>query len=278
MSQVERLYGDLAWLWPLVSPPEEYVSEASEFLRVIRKYARRQVESLLDLGCGAGHNDATLQQHFQVTGVDLSQPMLQQARRLVPEALFLQGDMRSLELEQRFDAVIIADSIGYMLDEVDLLAAFRTAYNHLKPGGVFCTYAEETPERWEQNGVYSETFHQGDLDVVMVENYYDPDPLDTTYEITFVYLIRQKGELRIETDHHKNGIFAVDTWIRLLKEAGFQVKMDIFRVAEAPDTRDPHDLKTVYDEQGDQGGSSMRGGQSDLGEDGFPFFIGIRPE
>ena len=278
MSQTERLYGDLAWLWPLVSPPEEYVSEANEFLRVIRKHARRQVDSLLDLGCGAGHNDATLQQYFQVTGVDLSQPMLEQARRLVPDALFLQDDMRSLELEQRFDAVIVANSIGYMLDEADLLAAFRTAYKHLKPGGVFCTYAEETPERWEQNGVYSETFHQGDLDVVMVENYFDPDLHDTTYEITFIYLIRKKGELRIETDHHKNGIFPVDTWIRLLKEAGFQVKMDIFHVLEADEIQDMHSLGTVHDRQGSQGGSDIDGGQNAPGEDGFPFFIGIRPE
>jgi len=39
-----------------------------------------------------------------------------------------------------------------------------------------------------------------DIDVVFVENNYDPDPTDGQYEMTAIYLIRDKGALRIETD------------------------------------------------------------------------------
>ena len=31
-----RLYSDLAHLWPIISPPEEYMVEAQEWLEVIR--------------------------------------------------------------------------------------------------------------------------------------------------------------------------------------------------------------------------------------------------
>jgi hypothetical protein len=39
-----------------------------------------------------------------------------------------------------------------------------------------------------------------ELDVVFVENVHDPDPADEQYEMTILYLIRDHGRLRIETD------------------------------------------------------------------------------
>lgn len=237
----QRLYTDLSWLWPIISPVEDYRSEAGEFLRVISKHARIPVRSLLDMGCGGGHNDHFLKDHFSVVGVDTSPEMLSLARRLNPTIEYQIGDMRSLQLAQTFDAVMVADSIGYMLDETNLLATFSTAFRHLNPGGVFCTYAEETPQFFEQNETYHSAHHVGDLEVTLVENYYDPDPHDTTYEISFVYLIRQAGKLTIEHDYHLAGIFPEDTWIRLMREAGFIVKQEIYT------------------------------------DEGFPLFIGIRP-
>ena len=41
-----------------------------------------------------------------------------------------------------------------------------------------------------------------------------------TYEHTFVYLIRRKGVLKIETDRHLGGIFPLEMWRSLLREAG----------------------------------------------------------
>jgi hypothetical protein len=52
-----------------------------------------------------------------------------------------------------------------------------------------------------------------------------PNPTDTIYESTFVWLIRRAGELEIETDHHLGGVFPLQTWRDLLKEVGFKVKL-----------------------------------------------------
>jgi SAM-dependent methyltransferase len=217
----QRLYGDLAWTWPLISRPENYAGEAAQFHAMVQRYARCQVCTLLDLGCGGGHNDFHLKQYHQVTGADLSVPMLAHARRLNPECTYLQGDMRSVRLGRTFDAVIVADSIGYMLNEADLRAAFQTAWDHLNPGGVFCTYAEVCRERFHQNRTNCTPCRQGDIELVFVENYYDPDPADTTYEMTFIYLIRRAGRLTIETDRHMGGVFPLSTWLQLLAEVGF---------------------------------------------------------
>jgi SAM-dependent methyltransferase len=230
----QKLYTDLAWLWPIISPPEDYLEEAGQFIQAIKEHARVEVKTLLDLGCGGGHNDYTLQKYFQLTGVDISREMLALARKLNPGVPYFEGDMRTLELKQTFDAVMVADSIDYMLTIEELRATFMTAYRHLRPGGVFCTYAEETPGSFVQNNTYSTTHQRGDIEIVLIENYYDPDLADTTYEMTFVYLIRQAGQLKIETDHHLGGIFPVDTWVSLLQEVGFEVKQMTFEEGDCP--------------------------------------------
>ncbi len=223
-----RLYGDLAWIWPIVSPPEHYVEEAGLFRKLIEKNSRAKVRTLLHLGCGAGHIDLTLKRHFRITGIDLSEKMLAIARPLNPEVVYCQGDMRTVRLRKEFDAVVIADSITYMLSKRDLRKAFVTAWTHLKPGGVFCTYAELTVERFEQNKTEVTTCERGGIEIVFIENTFDPDPKDTTCELTCVYLIRERGRLRMETDRHIAGLFRLGTWNDLLEDVGFDVRQTVY--------------------------------------------------
>ena len=219
-----RLYGDLAWVWPIVSPPEYYVDESEFFCNIIKKTTQGRAKELLNLGCGGGHNDNTLKKHFEVNGVDISENMLGLARRLNPEVTYLVGDICKVRLKKRFDAVTIFDSVVFMLNEDDLRALFKTAFVHLKPGGIFLTFQVNNPEQFKQNGHRYSVHRQGDIEIALVENVYDPDPEDTTYELTYVYLIRRAGRLKIETDRHLVGNFRLETIVALLKEAGFDVE------------------------------------------------------
>ncbi len=188
------------------------------------KPARYQPLSLLHLGCGGGHLDWSLKKHFTITGADLSQAMLDQARRLNPELEYFQGDMRSLRLERLFDSVIIDDSIDYMLDTGELQAAFTTACAHLKPGGILVTYAEDTRERFIQNASHCFSEKSGAVEISVFQNLYDPDPADTTIEKTFVYLVRQDGRLSVYNDRHLCGLFSQAEWVECLEAAGFSVQ------------------------------------------------------
>ena len=58
---------------------------------------------------------------------------------------------------------------------------------------------------------------------VDIENNYDPDPNDDTYETFFVFLIRENGKLRIEEDLHICGLFELDVWRSALRQTGFEV-------------------------------------------------------
>jgi SAM-dependent methyltransferase len=217
-----RVYSDLAWTEPIISPPEEYVEETELFIKTIKEHSKIEVRTLLHLGCGAGGNDYTFKKSFKVTGVDISEDMLEIARKLNPEVTYLCGDMRTIGLMGCFDAVAIPDSIGYMTTVDDLRSAILTAYKHLKPGGVLLVVANVREEFKENNFVYIGS--KGDVEITVFENNYIPDSTGTTYEATFIYLIRRKGKLEIHTDHHKIGLFKLETWLNLLREVGLEVK------------------------------------------------------
>lgn len=101
----------------------------------------RRCGSLLDLACGtARHALAFSRMGFEVTGVDYGEELLERARHNAADAgeqIELQlGDMRTLELGRRFDAVTcLFDSIGYPLSDEGVVAALSTAREHLEPGG-----------------------------------------------------------------------------------------------------------------------------------------------
>lgn len=231
-QDTRRLYGDLAWTWPIISPPEDYVRESDYFASLIRENCTFDVETMLHLGCGGGHNDFTLKRHFAVTGIDMSKRMLGLARSLNPEVTYRLGDMRSLRLGSTFDSVALLDSVNYLLDRDDLRLAFETAFHHLRPGGVLLTMVEQTPQGFRQNLTRHWTRSRGDTEITFIENSYDPDPGDSTYESTFVFLIRRKGRLEIETDRHLGGIFPMGTWYDALGEAGFSVERADYEVPE----------------------------------------------
>lgn len=82
------------------------------FLAPIRRGGR-----ILDLGCGAGDPIAVyfVEKGFEVVGVDASAEMLALARRRLPDAEWLMGDMRTLDLPDRFDGIVAWNSFFHLM-------------------------------------------------------------------------------------------------------------------------------------------------------------------
>ena len=214
-------YNDLAWTDAVVSSAADYEEETEFLAGIIKEHAAIDVRSLLHLGCGAGYHDAVFKRHFSVTGVDLSPGMLDMARSQNGEIDYHLDDMRTVRLEETFDAVVIPDSIGYLTTGDDLKAALVTAAVHLKPGGVMLIVAHTREEFRENNFVY--TGDRDDIEVTIFENNRIIDADRTGYECVLVYLIRRAGELEFYTDRHRIGLFERARWMSYFKECGFEV-------------------------------------------------------
>lgn len=96
------------------------------------------------------------------------------------------------------------------------------ARRHLRTGGVMVTYPDQCKENFKQNQTTIWRSKRGDLDITFIENNYDPNPRDNTFESTFVFLIRKKNKLKIEHDFHTGGLFRLSVWRKLLRQAGFK--------------------------------------------------------
>ncbi|CAH8243308.1 class I SAM-dependent methyltransferase [Paenibacillus melissococcoides] len=97
--------------------------------------------SILDLCCGMGrHALALAEAGYRVTGVDLSEVLLEEARAHDTRAQvkFLRGDMRELPVDGPYDAVVnLFTSFGYFADNEDNARVFQEIYRVLKPQGRF---------------------------------------------------------------------------------------------------------------------------------------------
>jgi ubiquinone/menaquinone biosynthesis C-methylase UbiE/glycosyltransferase involved in cell wall biosynthesis len=71
--------------------------------------------SVLEIGCGTGDLLAAVKPS-QGVGIDLSQRMVEVARRKYPQYTFIRGDAEQLSLSEKFDYVIISDLLGYLQD------------------------------------------------------------------------------------------------------------------------------------------------------------------
>lgn len=230
---LNRLYNDLAYLWPIMSPPEEYAEEAALDRAALREFLGPGRHAVLELGVGGGHNLSHLTADFAATAADVSEQMLALSRRLNPDVEHLRGDMREMRLGRTFKAVLIHDAVSHMLSESDLFAAFRTAAAHLEPEGVFLTTPDYFRETFRGPRVEVETHTGHGLELTYLEYAHDPDPDDCTLETVFTHLIREGGRLRIEHDRMITGIFSRAVWRRLMEEAGFAVEERSYRLESA---------------------------------------------
>ena len=220
-----KLYQELAEWWPVFSDRAAYRAETTQFLRVLRRSARPEPRTLLELGSGGGNSAFYLKTRFTMTLVDLSAAMLKVSRKLNPECEHIRGDIRTIRLGRTFDAVYVHDAICHMTTEADLLAAIKTAYVHCRPGGAALFVPDFVRETFiagsDQGGSDSDRGSIRFLQWIV-----DPDPSDTTYVVDFAILLRgRKGRARIVHDHHVQGLFARARWLALLRRAGFTARV-----------------------------------------------------
>jgi SAM-dependent methyltransferase len=89
--------------------------------------------------CGFGRHSVELARRgFAVTGIDLHEPYLAEARAAAPDVEWVRADMREFRRPQAYDAVLnLYTSFGYFEDPGDDRRVARNALESLRPEGAF---------------------------------------------------------------------------------------------------------------------------------------------
>ncbi len=165
-TTLARVYNEI---YPFIF---DYENEFDFYKSIFDKF---QCRKILELACGTG----LLAKHlinggYEYLGLDLHEEMLALARDNNPMGKFLQGDMRYLNLQEKFDAVLIAGkSMSHLLTNADILACFGSIHKVLQPNGILVFDA------YDANGEIGDWIDEGEQEVVTDDG--------TRYRITGKY-------------------------------------------------------------------------------------------
>jgi len=112
-----------------------YEEEFVFYADLLKKY---KCQSVLETGCGTGNLARRFAaDHFDYIGMDISEDMLDIAKRNNPQADFIKGDMRNFLLPApRQSCIITGRSVSYLLSDRELNDTFQSIHKNMMEGGV----------------------------------------------------------------------------------------------------------------------------------------------
>lgn len=180
--------------------------------------------SILELGCGNGQLGILLKKAgYAIEGLDLSEEMLSLAQVRQEEAgvqfPLIQGDMRNLEGFGLYNAIIsFCDSLCYLPKTADFKRTFQEAYEHLTEEGVFL-FDVFTTEHIESLDGYS--YHDEMPGILFVwDSFHGESEHSIEHDLSF-FIEQEDGSYAREMELHQERTYPIDTYLSMLKEAGF---------------------------------------------------------
>jgi SAM-dependent methyltransferase len=120
----------------------DFARKAAPGLLAVLRRAGIRSGLVVDLGCGSGIWAAELTRRgCDVLGIDISQPMIQLARKRAPDANFVVASFLKAKLPACDCVTAIGEVLNYTFDRRnsrrELTRFFRRVHEALRPGGVF---------------------------------------------------------------------------------------------------------------------------------------------
>ncbi len=137
LDKVENQYDSIAKEWAETFSGEHEKKPKDQ--EILHRFSREigGKGPVWDLGCGPGNTTKYLKDlGVEISGLDMSAKMLEQARRIHPEIHFRKGNILQLTFENNTIAAVVAfyTIIHFAKGQVEI--AFREVFRVLRPGGI----------------------------------------------------------------------------------------------------------------------------------------------
>ena len=201
---------------------KDYGREADLVSDIIRARAP-DARTILDVGCGTGaHARALIDLGFAVDGIDVEPTFVTIASAKCPEGAFTVADMRTMELEARYDAVMcLFSAIGYVRSVDTLELAIHRMSEHLEPGGVLLVDPWFAPGEMDDGHVMVLHAEDAGRSVVRMSRTVIEG---TVSRLEFEYLIGDASGLERRSETHELGLFTREQMERAFQRAGLKVE------------------------------------------------------
>ena len=213
--QVEFFRGVALEVWRRITTPEQTHAEA-DFLHSV--FRAEYSSHLLDIPCGNGrHSIALAKRGHRVTGVDLSEEFIAEARAAsgTLSANWIAADLRHIDWREEFDgAFCFGNSFGFLDPEEaqEFLVAIARA---LKPGSRFVVETGMAAESILPAMQQSRWFQLGDIYMLSANHYH---PREGRLDIQYTFI----REGRVETRPTSSYVLTVSEIWRMHAAAGLE--------------------------------------------------------
>lgn len=232
-------------VYDIIYSDKDYKKECDFLEEIFSKFGSK-ISSILDLGCGSGGHSVILSDRgYKIVGVDKSPHMIKRAKEKAKsknlDCTFLEHDIRYFKTNTKFDAVISMFAVAsYQTENEDVISFFKTAFDHLRSGGLF------TFDFWfgpavlrEKPQVKIKEINQDDLKIIRIT---EPktDILNNTVDVNFkVFIINRNNNVVEEFEEkHKMRFFFAKEIKYMLENVGFH-KVNFFPFLDL--SREPTD-------------------------------------
>jgi SAM-dependent methyltransferase len=218
-----RFYNELAPLYDFICTSEDRMRDMEVLEKIVNRHLQSEGKKLLDVACGTGLEDKYLKRNFEVSGIDLNQGVLEIARRRNHDVTYRRGDMRTFNLEARFDVITCFDAMCYLPHYRDLRVTLTNFYRHLVPGGLLIFYLDGIflRDHNNQDTILVNRKTRGNRTVILFEIYHKRR---NRIEGHAVYTIIDGQHTRFHLDTFDIlGFFDVKRIRKILADIGFKV-------------------------------------------------------
>ena len=230
------------------------------------EYAKRQQGEILELGCGTGRVALALAaEGFRVTGLDLSQQMLDVFRKklaakpeLTDKITLVHGNMADFRFDRKF-AMIIAPFRAFqaLIDDKDIEGSLTCINDHLVKNGIFIVNVFNPRPVMDQSWCYGETVQWERLDEAtgnyVVKKHWG-DKIDTVNQVIYPHFAFEvtypDGRTERITDDLQLKYYYNDQLRAAVEKAGMEVAEEYSWYDKSPPRTHGRAVRVANDQAG----------------------------
>lgn len=227
-----QLYSTLASIYhEMYQSIFNYDEEFDFYDALLKKY---NCNNILEIGCGSGMLARRfLQNGYHYLGLDLYDEMLAIARKETNANSFVQGDMRNLNTDHEYDAILITGrSLAYVIDNKGIMDTFKGLHQSLKSNGLLVFGVFEANGIFDNFNDFEQNIQLHNKRIHRISRLKLNLETGWTYDWHARYIIEQEGNITEHDDLTTLRTFTKEEILLFLKLNHFKVE----EILEEPKT------------------------------------------